>query len=218
MALVICAHPDDEVLGCGGTLLKWKDSGGPPTIVFAGTGRLGGSQSADALTVAAKAGWTIAEWGIFPDNKFGPLEALIGWVEGVLNRYRSGRVLIHSGHDTNQDHQILHQACKIACRPWTGAWKAAGLGPSRELWSFEIPGSTGPGFVPNLYFDTSGHWKRKGQLLEMYRSEHRLGPHPRSLEALEAKSRLRGAEAGVAMAEAFHLEFQLIGQTSGTAS
>jgi len=217
MALVICAHPDDELLGCGGTLLKWKDSGFPPTIVFAGTGRVGGSQSADALVVAAKAGWTIGAWGPFPDTQFGPLEAVVGWVEGILEKYGGPRILIHSGHEMNQDHQILHDACKIACRPWAGKWKA-GLGPSRELWSFEIPGSTGSGFIPNLYFDTSGHWKRKGGLVELYRSEHRLSPHPRSPEALEARARLRGSEAGVPMAEAFHLEFQLIGQTSGTAS
>ena len=217
MTLVIAAHPDDELLGCGATLCKWKDSGFPPHIAFAGTGREGGTQAEDAERVAAKAGWKLEPFGPFRDNAFGPIAEVAAWVEDLVKRRGSRRILIHSADELNQDHQILRHACLIACRPFASTWHL-NLGQSRELWSFEVPGSTGYEFHPNIFVEMPGHFKRKVQLLAMYAREAQLAPHPRSPFMLEARARHWGSFAGVQMAEAFRLEFQLIGQTSGTAS
>lgn len=208
--LALLAHPDDELLGCGATLLKWKDAGHPLHIAFAGLGRLHSSQVEDAARVAAKAGWSIT-LEHFADNAFGPLVDLVTWAEGALRKVRPMRVILHDPSDLNQDHRLVAEAGLIACRPFLPH-------APREIWSCEVPGAVRHPFDPSLFVDVSAHWQRKVALVQEYTSELRDHPHPRSLAALDARATYWGAHAGFGKAEAFRAVCLRFGQTSGTAS
>jgi len=215
--LVLAAHPDDEVLGCGATLLKWKDAGHKITVAFGGTGREGGRQAEEAEAVARTAGWRLWGFGPFQDNAFGPVKDVAAWIEEILSTEHPSRILVHTQHELNQDHHVMRHASEIACRLFTHTWKPP-LGQSRELWAFEVPGSTTPEFRPNVFVDTASHAHRKEQVLALYASESRVSPHPRSQEALMVRGQHWGSFVGLRYAEAFRLEALVIGQTSGTAS
>lgn len=202
--LVLAAHPDDEVLGCGGTLLRWRRQGQDIRVVFAGEGREGGSQVDEAQQVAQHAGWRIGEFGTFVDNAFGPIKALTCWIEDALASYCPDRVLIHSAHELNQDHQAMHQASLIACRAY-GAYRCI-----TDLWSFEVPGSTTSAFRPTLFSPIEADAEAKHALVRLYASESRPFPHPRSVEALQARAVYWGSHAWVRAAEAFLVERQVL--------
>lgn len=213
--LVLAAHPDDEVLGCGGTLLKWRDAGHPILVAFGGEGRVGGSQAKDAGLVADKAGWKILSWGGNVDNEF-HLRTTTLWIEELLKHVRPFRILIHESQDTNQDHRIMREASLISCRPWATAWKPP-LGSVREILGFEVPGSS-PLRGHTTYVDISSHLVRKSALISLYLSENRVATHPRSVEAIGARAAMYGSASGLAMAEPFTLEFMAVGPSSGVHS
>lgn len=124
-------------------------------------------------------------------------------VEGLVEEFTPGLVLTHHLGDLNVDHRRAAEAVATACRPQPGH-------PVRSIWSFEVASSTewqmpaAPAhFVPNLFVDISDQWERKHAALMAYQDELRPWPHARSLEAIEALARWRGATVGVAAAEAF---------------
>jgi LmbE family N-acetylglucosaminyl deacetylase len=113
--------------------------------------------------------------------------------------------LTHHAGDVNIDHQRVHQAVVTACRPQPGH-------PVRTLLFFEVPSSTewqppgsAPAFTPNWFVDISSTLDCKLNALDAYAEELRVWPHPRSLQAVEALARWRGATVGVEAAEAFIL-------------
>lgn len=209
--LVLAAHPDDEVIGCGATLCQWQESGRKIFVAYAGQGRVGGQQATEAREVCRKAGWDLLHLGTAPDNQFdqAPLQEFVGWMEQMLKLARPDTVLCHDAHDTNQDHQVLARAAAIACRPFTAAWRPA-RGSTRERWSFPVAGST-VGFKPSTYIDIAQQWERKAELLRLYGSELRDFPHPRSVDALEAQAKVLGSRVGFRMAEGFRLQCLSIG-------
>lgn len=217
--LVIAAHPDDEVLGCGGTMAKLAAQGAAIQVAFLSNGvtaRAGDPAShevalAGRRTAADKAcrllGASVVHFGDFPDNRMDSVALLdvIQPVEHLIERYRPGTLLTHHAGDLNVDHRIVHQAVLTACRPQTGH-------PVRTLLTFEVPSSTewqppgsAPAFVPDWFVDISGALAQKLAALEEYASELRAWPHPRSRQAVEHLARWRGATIGVDAAEAFVL-------------
>lgn len=213
--LVLAAHPDDEVLGCGGTLLKWRDAGHPILVAFGGEGRVGGSQAKDAGLVADKAGWKILSWGGNVDNEF-HLRTTTLWIEKLLEYIRPFRILIHEASDSNQDHRVMREASLMALRPWASIWKPP-MGGVREILGFEVPGGSYPEHRP-VYYDMTSHWSRKQELVLFYSSELSIFPHPRSLPALQARAEVYGTWSGFKMAEAFTMEFMSVGPSSGVHS
>ena len=112
---------------------------------------------------------------------------------------------VHHAGDVNIDHRLLHEAVVTACRPTP-------FHSVRQLLSFEVASSTewqppgsAPSFNPNWFVDISNQWQRKLDALEVYSSEMRQWPHPRSLDSVEHFTRWRGAQVGIEAAEAFSL-------------
>ena len=219
--LVIAAHPDDEVLGCGGTIACHADVGDQVRVLIVAEGATSRQQQRDrnqasdelsALAQAAKnAGTILGARGVelldLPDNRLDSLDRLDlnKQIEERIERHQPQVVYVHHAGDVNIDHRRLHEAVVTACRPTPGQ-------PVRRLRSFEVASSTewqppgsAPAFQPNWFVDISAQWPRKREALAAYATEMRPWPHARSLEALEHLARWRGAQVGVTAAEAFCL-------------
>lgn len=217
---VIVAHPDDEVLGCGGTIARFVEEGRAVHVLIMSDGvtsrwsaeKPDGQSELDARNQAAREANNIL--GVdslhildFPDNRMDGLEQLdvVKRVEEFVNRVRPGLVLSHHFGDVNIDHRVVHDAVVAACRPQPGFCV-------KELMFFEVPSSTewrpgnsGLPFWPNIFIDITTTLKKKMEALRAYAEELRDFPHPRSIVAIESLARWRGATAGVEAAEAFVL-------------
>lgn len=214
--LVVAAHSDDEVLGCGGALRRHLESGCRVAAVHltdgVGSRQNGSGDEVERRRQASECAATVIghEWvarGDFPDNAMDsvPLLEVVQFVEDVVERVRPNVVYVHHGGDLNVDHQVAFRATLTALRPQPEA-------PRPEIRSFEVPSSTewshcslSPEFTPCLFVDISAHWESKVEALECYREELRPAPHPRSLKSIDALARTRGAEAGLERAEAFDI-------------
>ncbi len=219
---VIAAHPDDEVLGCGGTIARMAVQGCPVHILLVADGETSRSNEGNIVDLehrrcaAQKAGEILGcssvELLTLPDNRLDRLERLdiIKMVENFLDRYHPSIVFTHHVGDVNIDHQILHHAVVTACRPMPGK-------SIEELLFFEVPSSTewrpygsAESFNPNWFTDISQTLEIKLRALRAYEAELREFPHPRSLRAVSALAEWRGATAGFMAAEAFVLGRKLL--------
>lgn len=217
--LIIAAHPDDEVLGCGGTIAKLADQGAVIHVAFLADGVFSrvddvGVQQAElaARRAAAQTACDILGvksifFGDFPDNRMDTVALLdiIREVEKLIGLRRPDTVFTHHSGDLNVDHRRVHEAVATACRPQHGH-------PVKALLCFEVPSSTewqlsdsAPAFMPNWFVDISETLDRKLAALDAYAAELRAWPHPRSRQGVEHLARWRGATAGVEAAEAFVL-------------
>ncbi len=224
--LVVAAHPDDEVLGCGGTIARHADSGDQVHVLIVAEGSTSRLQQRDRVTArdelsalaeaAQSAGSILGSAGVelldLPDNRLDSLDRLdlVKQIEECVERHKPECVYVHHAGDVNVDHRRLHEAVVTACRPTPNH-------VVKRLLSFEVVSSTewqppgsAPLFQPNLFVDISDQWERKLEALLAYSSEMRDWPHARSLEAVEHLARWRGAQVGVNAAEAFCLLRQLI--------
>ena len=221
--LVIAAHPDDEVLGCGGTLIKAAAAGAEIHLAFLADG-IGArhpdpahrqaeldQRRAAARTAADILGAASSHCGDLPDNRLDsvPLLDLTQRVEALIARHRPTTLLTHHAGDLNIDHRRTHQAVMTACRPQPGH-------PVRTMLCFEVPSSTewqppgsGTPFTPNWFVDIGATLDGKLAALAAYAAEVRDWPHPRSGAGVEYLARWRGASVGCEAAEAFMLARQL---------
>ena len=218
--LVIAAHPDDEVLGCGGTIARLAQEEHDVYIAILGEGITScyeqREQADQALVEAFHArSRQVAEMlgasDLFlynlPDNRFDtvPLLDAVKIIEELVERLRPRVIYTHHGGDLNIDHMVVHRAVL------TATWPVAGC-PVREIYAFEVPSSTEwawgqfqSAFRPNVFADISAMLETKVQALTLYESEARPFLHPRSPEALRAIARRWGSAVGAEVAEAFEL-------------
>ena len=225
--LLIAAHPDDEALGCGGTIARFSTQGCEVHLAFLADGvsargipgRELAEQDREALKRRRMAARKAAEilgaasvsFDDLPDNQLDslPLLDITHRVEALIAQRQPSVVLTHHPGDLNIDHRRVHQAVMIACRPQRGHCV-------RTLLVFEVPSSTewqppgsGAAFEPNWFVDISDTLEQKCKALDAYHEEMRAWPHPRSLEAVEHLARWRGATVGCEAAEAFVVLRQL---------
>jgi LmbE family N-acetylglucosaminyl deacetylase len=215
--LVVAAHPDDEVLGCGGTIAAHSGRGDRVSLLVLGEGITSRSTggAGPALTELKERARCAAEiLGItelffrdFPDNRFDSVALLdlVKAVEEVKQRVSPDIVYTHHWGDLNVDHRLTCDAVLAAFRPLPGE-------RVREIWAFEVPSATAWGppsgasaFVPGCFVDISATLDQKIAAMKAYRGEIRDYPHPRSPEALRALAEYRGAQTGVNAAEAMAL-------------
>jgi LmbE family N-acetylglucosaminyl deacetylase len=215
--LVVAAHPDDEILGVGGAIAKHADAGDEVHIFIVAEGHTSRAPvrnvAADqqalnelrqvAREAAALLGARPPLFAGMPDNRLDSVDLLdvTKAVEAVVQDVRPALVYTHHAGDLNIDHGIVQRAVLTACRP---------LPPStvNGVFCFETVSSTEWGsvdqaFAPSHYVNIESTLSRKLAALKCYRGEMREFPHARSMEAVEALARLRGAQCGVSAAEAF---------------
>lgn len=218
--LVIAAHPDDEVLGCGGTIAKLAAQGKEVHILILATGltsRLNFNlkKSPNALKIhlkrARQAGALLGAENInfagFPDQKMDtlPLLEIVQRIEAEIKSVQPQVIFTHHGGDLNMDHAITFRATLTAARPKPKS-------RVNEIYTYEVPSSTeysfqkfSPKFEPNYFHDITKTLGKKLKAMKIYKSEIECTPHPRSIDALENLAKQRGSIVGVKSAEAFQL-------------
>jgi len=210
--LIIAAHPDDEILGAGGTILKHIKNGDEINVLILGDGETSRDIGADifkrekqARKIASILRFKSINLEKLPDNRFDslPLLDIVKKVEKIVNEVEPDIVYTHWRDDLNIDHCITFEAVLTACRPKPGFCV-------KEILSFEVPSSTewqvkdaSHVFCPNEYVDISDMIDTKLGLLQIYSDELCEYPHPRSVEGVKILAQYRGIEAGLRFAEAF---------------
>lgn len=218
--LIIAAHPDDEILGCGGSIVRHRKEGDQVSILILADG-VGGRQDIgsppkpaeveERHQCARRANNILGVEDLillsYPDNRMDevPLLKIVQDIERVLDRCKPAIIYTHHSCDVNIDHRLVHDAVITACRPQPGQCV-------RKLLFFETPSSTEwrpatsmPPFEPQWFVDISDTLSLKLEAMAAYGPELRDFPHPRSLAAIEHLARWRGASIGLSAAEAFVL-------------
>jgi len=225
--LVVAAHPDDEILGCGGTIAVHAQAGDEVHVVIMAEGltsrdpKRDTASNREGLCVLADAARqanallgvaTVILHGL-PDNRMDTRDRIdvIKLIEREVERVRPDIVYTHHAGDLNLDHRIVHEGVLTACRP-----KPAH--PVKTLLFFEVPSSTewmpatsGPAFTPDWFVNITGTIALKLKALDCYAFEMCVWPHARSVKAVESLAGWRGASVGVDAAEAFVLGRNIVG-------
>jgi LmbE family N-acetylglucosaminyl deacetylase len=218
--LVVAAHPDDEILGCGGTMTRLAREGHEVRIAILAEGmssRYPHREDADqqqlqhlharAQQAADKVGAKELVLCKLPDNRMDtvPLLEVVKLVEELVARFRPDVIYTHHPGDLNVDHGVVHRAVLTATRPVNGQCV-------REIYAFEVPSSTEwafqrlePSFRPSVFVDITETLETKIEALTCYDTEMRKFPHPRSAEALRAIATRWGSVVGLQAVEAFEL-------------
>lgn len=227
--LIIAAHPDDEILGMGGTILKHSKNGDKIRTIYLATGissrRNFNQKNASKYTVTKKEEKAITnqiqklrqnainanktlkvnsvEFYDFPDNEMDSISLLeiVKTIENEIQKFKPDKIYTTHKGDLNIDHQIAFQATLTACRPGTSNVK--------EILSFEVPSSTEwsypNSFNPNLFVDISKELEMKLKAMACFKSEIRKFPHPRSKKSLQSIATRWGSVSGTHSAEAFEI-------------
>lgn len=217
--LVIAAHPDDEVLGCGATIAKHAKMGDEVHVVILAEGLTSREiqrnranfeiELSELARTAQEANKLLGANSVslhdLPDNRMDSLDLLdvVKVIERIIEEHQPEIIYTHHIGDVNIDHQIIHKAVVTACRPVPGH-------SVKTLLFFEVPSSTewqmgnsAPNFLPNWFVDVTDTLELKIRALGVYKSEMRSWPHPRSVQAVEYLARWRGSSVGIESAEAF---------------
>lgn len=214
--LIVAAHPDDEILGCGGTIARLIKEGREAYTVILGEGPksrygrkdrkksekdLKGLRNAIQAANSALSVKKVFSYD-FPDNKFDSVALLdiVKTLEKAKKEVSPRIIFTHHWSDLNIDHRVTFNAVLTACRPMVGE-------TVKEIYSFEVPSSTEWNFpnrfTANIFIDISKTIDAKIRALQCYETELRPFPHPRSLEAIRNNAKRWGSAAGLNCAEAF---------------
>jgi LmbE family N-acetylglucosaminyl deacetylase len=208
--LVISAHPDDEVIGAGGAILRHVERGDEVwwCVVTQGYTPQWPQETLDRARrqvdeVRDFLGIHRVELLGFPTVRLNtvPYAELTSALQRVVDEARPEVVYTTPGGDVNLDHRIVYEATLVATRPLPGS-------PVRRVLCYEIGTTVRYGIrelEPNVFVDITPYLERKVQAMALYQTELREPPHPRSLEGLRIIARERGLSVGVHAAEAFHL-------------
>lgn len=211
--LVVVAHADDEVFGCGGTIARHISEGDTVQIVYMtdGVGARGGKSIIEAANRNSARECALRTLGVsdwysfdFPDNRMDSVQLLdvVQALEPIVEATCPSIVYTHHFGDLNVDHRITHQAVMTSCRPQPSC-------SVREIFTFEVMSNTEwayPGhaqFAPNAYVDISNFLDTKKKAIASYQIEMRPAPHSRCFEHFDSLARHHGYSIGVGGAEAF---------------
>lgn len=217
--LVVAAHPDDEVLGCGATISRFVSEGiechcailseGIASRYDEGAGvpqKELDQLAANTEKAANIVGYSSMHRFKFPDNQFDtvPLLDITKTVESLMAEFNPDTVMTHHAGDLNRDHQLVHRAVLTATRPVSDC-------KVNNILAFEIPSSSEwafsqfSNFRPNYFVDVENSLENKISAMAAYEGESRVFPHPRSEKSLRALAVSRGASVGMRAAEAFEV-------------
>ena len=219
--LVVAAHPDDEVLGCGGTIARLTSEGAKVEVLIVANGltsriHFNHDGETDGLLKkhherAAAAGSLLGVGKVhflkFSDQKLDtiPFLDITQAIEKVIEELMPDTIFTQHGGDLNMDHAITYRAVLTATRPMKES-------PVKRVYSYEVASSTewafnkfSPQFNPGFFVDISETIQKKIDAMAIYETECRLSPHPRSPEMLAAIGRRWGSVVGVQAAEAFEV-------------
>jgi len=216
--LVIAAHPDDEVLGMGGTIAKYAMSGAEIAVLIVTDGSTSQyrddpkleeilkEKKAETKDCAFILGVKHVLYGNLPDMRLDtiPHIEINRVIENVIEDFQPAKVFTHFMGDINRDHRIIYESTLVACRPTSRQCV-------KQLYLYSVPSSTewnaqtaDTAFLANYYVDISGEYaEKKYKAMECYKTELRDFPHPRSIEYLRTNDNAEGNRVGLLAAESF---------------
>ncbi len=217
--LIVVAHPDDEVLGCGASIYKWTKQGDTVDVcIMSAEAKARAFRpddkelNDDTHAALAYLGVSKEYYGTFPNIEMNtvPHLQLVQHIEKALLESEPDIVITHHPADTNNDHLQTSMACQEAIRL---AQRRPEVKPLKEFWYMEVPSCTEwkinnamQDFVPNCYVEVGKEGVDvKIKALNMYRGVMRPYPHPRSTEYISGLAAVRGSQWGVNYAEAFEV-------------
>ena len=213
--LIIAAHSDDEVLGCGGTIAKLTSLGHNVATLFMTDGvssrddqnqkNLILERKLNSEAAAIVLGVTELKQLDFPDNGMDtvPLLEITQAIEEAINLFEPDTIFTHFLNDLNIDHSTVARATVTATRPLEGSLV-------KKVFGYEVNSSTEwafghPQFSPHYFVNITETFEKKTLAMRAYENELRTCPHPRSIEGITALASLRGNASGYEYAEAFEI-------------
>lgn len=211
--LVVAPHPDDEILGCGGSLLRLQKAGAEIYWLIVTHMNEGVGYSADQVQKRNQEIQAVADGvGIsqvfnfeFPPARLDtiPMSDLVAAFIQVAEAVKPDTLLIPNRGDVHSDHKIVFDACSPLTKSFRFPYiKNIKVYETLSETDFSINPDAKP-FQPNFYFDITDFLEQKTELMSLYESEVAPPPFPRNGDALEALAKLRGQVAGCQYAEAF---------------
>jgi N-acetylglucosamine malate deacetylase 1 len=225
--IVIAPHPDDEILGCGGTIAAHCTAGDQVTVVLLTRGNpaifppdLIARTREEFRQVHQMLG--VREQILFdflaPGLEEVPAYEVADQLRQVIERVRPQVVYTPFGGDLHSDHKVAYLATLVATRPIGGF-------PVARVLCYETLSETEWGdvltqspFVPNVFHDITDHLEKKLTAMACYKSQLRDAPHPRNVEIVRMLAHVRGAVCGLDAAEAFCLVREIISSEDASAT
>jgi LmbE family N-acetylglucosaminyl deacetylase len=211
--LIIAAHPDDEVLGCGGLIKKLFSHEEFYVLILSGGADTRYEKSMENVLRdnAIKANQILGTKEVFfenlPNQKMDaiPILEVTQTIEKYIDKLKPSRIFTHHISDLNKDHQVIAEATFTATRPIAGQ-------VVKEVYSYNVPSSTEWNFIegekvfiPNVFIDIKDELDFKLNAMKCYESECREYPHPRHPKSLKAHANYWGLVSGYEYAEPFKL-------------
>ena len=204
--LILAAHPDDEVLGMGGTIKKLSQKKNKIHLLVLTEGASSQYNDSKMKQVRKESckkssdilGISSVNFLDYPDMKLDTIPQLKinQEIEKEIKKRKPEIIYTTPNHDLNSDHRIAHESTLVAARPKSGV---------KKILSYEIPGFVKKPSHPNVFENIESELTYKLKAMRCYKSEIEKFPHPRSIKSIENLSIQRGIESGLKNAEAFQL-------------
>lgn len=212
--IVIAPHPDDEVLGVGGTLLRRKAEGAEVAWVIVTGISVAAGWKAEQVSKRAEEISRVSELFRFdrvftldfPTTQLDrvPMGDLVSALSGVFNAFQPEEVFVPHPSDVHTDHRVVYDAT-ASCTKWFRYPSVKRVLAYETLSETDFGLGTSGGFLPNVFVDVAPYMDAKLAAMDIYASEIAPFPFPRSHQALRALATVRGAASGYQAAEAFQL-------------
>lgn len=215
--LIVAAHPDDEVIGVGGTIAKHASAGDAVYVAILTEGasaqypddgeRIAARKKEQTLKVAELLGVSEVFTGDFPELRLDalPIFEITRFLEGVVAKVQPNIVYTHHFAELNRDHRTAYEATTVSVRPYA-------LPSFRKLLCYQVDTLEHWGHGPaqyNVHVDITESLGAKLEAMAVYETEVREYPHPRSLEALRQTAYRNGASVGLKAAEIFQMVLEV---------
>ena len=220
--LIVAAHPDDEILGCAGTIAKLTKNGCVAHTLILGEGMTSrdekrnrsmresgiGKLKEQAMEANKIMGVKDVFMYDFPDNRFDSIALIdiVKVIEKIKKELKPDTIFTHYENDLNIDHRITYNAVITATRPLSHE-------TVRGIYSFEVLSSTEWNyphqFCPNAFFDVKDTLNNKIAAIKKYKSELKAFPHPRSTDGIRLRAEYWGMQIGLKYAEPFKIVRQI---------
>ena len=217
--IVIAPHPDDEIFGVGGTLLRRKNEGAKTACIFvtSPSKRLNWSKekirqrSLEINQVSALLNFDELFELKFPSADLDqvPMSDLVAAISNIFLIFKPNEIFIPHPSDIHTDHKIVFNAA-VSCSKWFRFPFVKRILTYETLSETEFGINPNQTFKPNVFINIEPYIEKKLKAISIYKSELEEFPFPRSLEAARALAMLRGSSSGFKAAEAFELLKEII--------
>ncbi len=210
--LILAPHPDDEVLGCGGIIRKYRDQGKQVYVLIITRGKPGIYDEKKITNIRNEALAAHKVLGVSetvflgfpaPELDLISVSELARAISKVIERFTIDTLFIPHHGDIHHDHKAVYNAGLVAGRP-------VNENTVKKIYVYETlsetewaPPTGNDAFIPNFFIDIEKEFNHKIEAMKCYQSQLRAFPSSRSLKSLESLANLRGSTVGCHCAEAF---------------